>query len=151
MPSELKARLEADTKQALKSGAKVRLSNLRFILAAIKQQEIDTRADLDDTTVLAVLTKLANQHRESIKQFEAAGRDDLASKEKEELQLLTDYLPSPLSEEEIDDAINAAIDATDAQSIKDMGKVMANLKPQITGRADAGAVSKKVKGRLTSS
>jgi uncharacterized protein YqeY len=148
MPSALKNRLSDDVKTAMKAGEKSRLATLRFILAAVKQQEIDTRRDLDDTAVTAILTKLANQRRESISQFENAQREDLASKEREELAIVESYLPAPLTAAEIDALVTAAIAKIGAASIKDMGKVMAELKPTLTGRADIGAVSAQVKGRL---
>lgn len=148
MPSALKTRLSEDVKTAMKAGDKSRLATLRFMLAAVKQQEVDTRQDLDDTAVTAILTKLANQRRESISQFEAAQRDDLAAKEREELAIVETYLPMPLTATEIDALVDAAIAKLGAASIKDMGKVMAELKPALTGRADVGAVSAQVKGRL---
>lgn len=150
MPSELKTRLTEDVKIAMKAGDKSRLGTLRFMLAAVKQQEIDTRLDLDDATVTAILTKLANQRRESISQFENAQREDLASKEREELAIVETYLPSPLSAGEIEALVNAAIGRLEAPTIKDMGKVMAELKPHLVGRADIGAVSAQVKARLGS-
>ncbi|MGE3772993.1 MAG: GatB/YqeY domain-containing protein [Gammaproteobacteria bacterium] len=148
MPSALKNRLSEDVKLAMKAGEKSRLGTLRFILAAVKQQEIDTRQDLDDTAVIAILTKLANQRRESINQFESAQREDLAAKEREELAVVESYLPTPLSAAEIEALVTAAIAKLGAASIKDMGKVMAELKPALVGRADIGAVSAQVKARL---
>ncbi len=148
MPSELKTRLTEDVKTAMKAGDKPRLGTLRFMLAAVKQQEIDTRLDLDDAAVTAILTKLANQRRESISQFENAQREDLASKEREELAIVETYLPSPLSAGEIEALVNAAIGRLEAPTIKDMGKVMAELKPHLVGRADIGAVSAQVRARL---
>ncbi|HMM76191.1 MAG TPA: GatB/YqeY domain-containing protein [Gammaproteobacteria bacterium] len=148
MPSALKDRLSEDVKTAMKAGDKSRLGTLRFVLAAVKQQEIDTRKELDDAAVIAILTKLANQRRESIGQFESAQREDLAAKEREELALVESYLPAPLSAAEIDELVTAAIAKLGAASIKDMGKVMAELRPALTGRADLGAVSAQVKARL---
>lgn len=148
MPSALRNRLSEDVKLAMKAGEKSRLGTLRFILAAVKQQEIDTRQDLDDTAVIAILTKLANQRRESINQFESAQREDLAAKEREELAVVESYLPTPLSAAEIEALVTAAIAKLGAASIKDMGKVMAELKPALVGRADIGAVSAQVKARL---
>lgn len=148
MPSALKDRLSEDVKTAMKAGDKSRLGTLRFILAAVKQQEIDTRKELDDAAVIAILTKLANQRRESIGQFERAQREDLAAKEREELALVESYLPAPLSAAEIDERVTAAIAKLGAASVKDMGKVMAELRPALTGRADLGAVSAQVKARL---
>ena len=118
------------------------------MLAAVKQQEIDTRLELDDTAVTAILTKLANQRRESISQFEAAQREDLAAKEREELTIVEAYLPAPLGAAEIEALVAQAIGRLDSPTIKDMGKVMAELKPHLVGRADIGAVSAQVKARL---
>lgn len=148
MPSALKLRLSEDVKTAMKAGDKPRLTTLRFVLAAVKQQEIDTRQDLDDTAVIAILTKLANQRRESISQFESAQREDLAAKERDELAIVASYLPAPLKPDEIETLVTAAIAALGATSIKDMGKVMTELKPALVGRADVGAVSGLVKRRL---
>jgi hypothetical protein len=148
MPSALKNRLSEDVKTAMKAGEKSRLATLRFMLAAVKQVEIDTRQDLDDAAVTGILTKLANQRRESISQFENAQREDLAAKEREELAIVETYLPTPLTAAEIDALVDAAIAKLGASSIKDMGKVMAELKPALVGRADVGAVSAQVKGRL---
>lgn len=149
MPSALKNRLSEDVKTALKAGEKSRLTTLRFILAAVKQQEIDTRQDLDDGAVTAILTKLANQRRESISQFENAKREDLASKEREELAIVESYLPTPLTAAEIDALVSAAIAKLGAASIKDMGKVMNALKPKVQGRADMGALGARIKARLS--
>jgi len=148
MASPLKDRLSQDVKSALKGGDKERVSALRFILAAVKQQEIDTRTELDDTAVVAILTKLSNQRKESLSQFEQAGRNDLAAKERYELGLLQGYLPQPLDEAAVDALIAEAIAETGAGSAKDMGKVMAALRPKLVGRADLAAVSAKVKQRL---
>jgi uncharacterized protein YqeY len=148
MASALKDRLGADIKTAMKAGDKARLGTLRFVHAAIKQQEIDTRLELDDTAVIAILTKLANQRRESIAQFAGAGREDLAAREREELAIVETYLPTPLTAAEIEALVAAAIARLGASNIKDMGKVMAELKPALVGRADVGAVSAQVKARL---
>ena len=148
MPSALKERLAADIKSALKGGEKSRLGTLRFISAAIKQQEVDNRIELDDTAVTAILVKLANQRRESIAQFEAAQREDLVAKEREELAIIGTYLPVPLSTDEIDALIDEAVTRLGATTIKDMGRVMNELRPQLAGRADVGAASAKVKARL---
>jgi len=148
MPSLLKNRLTEDVKTAMKAGEKLRLGTLRFMLAAVKQQEIDTRLDLDDTAVIAILTKLANQRRDSISQFGAAQREDLASKEREELAIVETYLPAPLGAADIEALVTAAIARLEAPTIKDMGKVMAELKPHLIGRTDIGAVSAQVKALL---
>lgn len=148
MASAIRERLSADIKTAMKAGDKERLGTLRFMMAALKQQEIDTRIDLDDQAVTSILTKRASQHRDSIAQFEGAGREDLASKERAELAVVEEYLPSPLSAEEIETLILGAIAALGASSIKDMGKVMNELRPHLTGRADMAAVSSSIKQRL---
>lgn len=148
MASAIRERLNADIKTAMKAGDKERLGTLRFMMAALKQQEIDTRVELDDPAVTTILTKLASQRRDSIAQFEGAGREDLASKERSELAVVEDYLPAPLSAEEIETLINSAISRTGAASIKDMGKVMNELRPRLTGRADMAAVSSSIKQRL---
>ena len=147
--AELKQTLQDDMKQAMKSKEKERLSAIRFILNAIKQREIDERITLDDEQVLAILDKLAKQRRESISQFQEAKRDDLVAKEQFELTVIEQYLPAQLSEEEVDGLINKAITDTGASAMKDMGQVMAILKPELQGRADMGKVSQKVKAHLT--
>lgn len=144
----LKIRLQDDTKAAMRSKDKLRLGAIRLIMAAIKQREVDERIELDDAQILAVLDKMAKQRRESIAQFRQAGRDDLADREVFELDLISSYLPAALSAEEIGDLINQAIQASGAESMRDMGKVMAQLKPQLQGRADMSAVSAQVKHRL---
>lgn len=148
MASAIRERLSADIKSAMKAGDKERLGTLRFMMAALKQQEIDTRIELDDQAVTSILTKRASQHRDSIAQFEGAGREDLASKERAELTVVEEYLPAPLSAEEIETLILGAIAMLGASSIKDMGKVMNELRPQLTGRADMAAVSSSIKQRL---
>jgi len=148
MASDTRDRLNADIKTAMKAGDKTRLGTLRFISAALKQQEIDTRTDLDEAAVIGIITKMASQRRDSISQFDAAGRDDLASKEREELTVVEEYLPAPLSAEDIATFVDAAIAKLGATSIKDMGKVMNELRPQLTGRVDMAAVSTSIKQRL---
>ncbi|GAB4298056.1 MAG: GatB/YqeY domain-containing protein [Thiohalomonadaceae bacterium] len=145
----LKQRIDSDMKDAMRAKDKERLGTLRLILAAIKQREVDERITLDDTQVLAVLEKMVKQRRDSISQFEAAGRTDLAGKEKAELDLIQTYMPAQLSEAEIDAIIEQAIAAAGATSAKDMGKVMGPLKTQLQGRADMGAVSARLKARLS--
>jgi hypothetical protein len=144
----LKARIQEDMKSALRAGEKERLANIRMLMAAIKQREVDERIELDDTQVLAVIDKMAKQRRESITQFAAGGRADLVAKEEAELKLLGAYLPAQLSEAEIDAMITAAIASTGAASIKDMGKVMAAIKAPAAGRADMGAIGARIKSRL---
>jgi uncharacterized protein YqeY len=144
----LKDRIQQEMKDAMRSGDKPRLGTIRLILAAIKQKEVDERIELGDAEVTAVLDKMAKQRRESISQFEKAGRDDLVKQEAGELALIQEYLPEQLSKSEINALIDAAISGTGATSIKDMGKVMGQLKPKLQGRADMGAVSALIKARL---
>jgi hypothetical protein len=145
----LKQRLDTDMKESMRAKDKERLGTVRLILAAIKQREVDERIVLDDVQVLTVLEKMVKQRRDSITQFEAAGRTDLATKEKYELDLIQSYMPAQLSEAEIDAIIEQTIAATGASSAKDMGKVMGPLKAQLQGRADMGAVSARLKARLS--
>ena len=144
----LSQRIREDMKTALKAGDKRRLGVIRLILAAIKQREVDERIELDDSQTLAVLDKMVKQRRDSIEQFEKAGRNELAEQESFEIEVLQAYMPEALSEEEIDAMIAEAISGTGAASLRDMGKVMGLLKPKIQGRADMGAVSAMVKQRL---
>ncbi len=146
----LKERITEDMKASMRSGDKERLAGIRLALAAIKQREVDERIQLDDTQVLAVLDKMIKQRRESITQFEAGGRADLVAKESAELAVLLAYLPAQLSDAEVAGAIRAAIASTGATSMKDMGKVMAAVKPQVQGRTDMGALSTRIKGLLSS-
>ena len=145
----LKQRVQEDMKSAMRSGDKERLGTVRLILAGIKQREVDERIQLDDAQVLAVLEKMVKQRRESIAQFEAGGRADLVAKETAELAVISAYLPSPLSETELDALIQAAIAESGAASIKDMGKVMGIIKSKAQGRADMAAVGARIKARLT--
>ena len=145
----LKDRILQDVKDAMRAKDKPRLATIRLITAAIKQREVDERIELDDTQVLVVLDKMCKQRRESISQFEQAGRDDLAAQEKAELALIQQYLPEQLGEAEINGLIDAAMEQTGAASMKDMGKVMGQLKPKLQGRADMGAVSAMIKARLS--
>ncbi len=149
MDRALKTRLSEDMKTALRAGDKARLGAIRLMLAAIKQREVDTRQALDDTQVLGVLDKMVKQRRESIAQYQAARRDDLVSSERFELEVISDYLPAALSETEVEHLIDAALEATGARSMQDIGKVMGYLKPQLQGRADMASVSIRVKTRLT--
>ena len=146
--AELKQRINDDVKAAMREKNRARLLTLRMILAAIKQKEVDERIELDDNQVLGVLDKMARQHRESINQYQNAGRDDLVDKEKQELSIVLSYLPAPLTEEEIQQLITQAIRETGAASMQDMGKVMGILKPKIQGSADMGKVSSLVKAEL---
>jgi uncharacterized protein YqeY len=144
----LKLQIQNDMKTAMKSGDKVRLGVIRLILAAIKQREVDERIELDDTQVLAVLDKMVKQRRDSISQYSAAGREDLADVERFEIEVIQSYLPQPLTEDELVELIEAAMASTGAKAMSDMGKVMGVLKAQVQGRADMGAVSAQIKGRL---
>ena len=145
----LKERIQEDMKSAMRAAEKERLATVRLILAAIKQREVDERIALDDTQVLSVLDKMVKQRRESITQFEAGGRADLVAKESAELAVLQAYLPAQLAEAEIESLIRAAIASTGATSMKDMGKVMAAVKPQVQGRTDMGALSARIKALLS--
>ena len=144
----LKQRIQDEMKTCMKSGDKPRLGVIRLIMSAIKQIEVDERIELDDERVLAILDKMTKQRRESAAQYEQAGRDDLLVQEVYEIDVIKDFLPAALSDEEVEAMIRAAIDSTGASSIKDMGKVMGILKPQMQGRADMSAVSVKIKAFL---
>jgi uncharacterized protein len=135
-------------KTAMRAKDSARLSTVRLLLAAMKQKEVDERVELTDADVVAILEKMIKQRRESIAQFEKAARQDLADKEKAEIQVLSGYLPQQLSDAEIQKEINSVISETGAAGAKDMGKVMAALKARLAGRADMGKVSGLVKGRL---
>ena len=148
MTAPLKQRLTDEMKAAMKGGDKSRLGVIRLMLSAIKQIEVDERIELDDDRIIVVLDKMTKQRRESATQYEQAGRDDLLKQEIYEIDILKDFLPAQLSDTEIDAMIEDAIDATGAASIKDMGKVMGKLKPQMQGKADMGSVSGKIKARL---
>ncbi len=147
-PGTLKDRLQEEMKNAMRSKDKERLGVIRLIMAAIKQREVDERITLDDAQVLAVFDKMLKQRRESISQFAQAGRDDLAAKEAAEVEVIQQFMPEALSEAELDKIIEAAIAESGATSIKDMGKLMGILRPQVQGKADMGEVSSKVKARL---
>jgi uncharacterized protein YqeY len=144
----LKQRLTDDMKAAMKAGEKERLAVIRLVNAAIKQKEVDERVEMTDALVLAVLEKMVKQRKDSISQYEAAGREDLAAVERYELSVIDAYLPAKLGEAEILAAIDAAIAQTGATGPADMGKLMGVLKPQLAGQADMGEVSKLVKQRL---
>ncbi len=144
----LKDKITDDMKSAMKAGEKDRLKAVRLILAAVKQIEVDTRMELDDTAVLSVLDKMVKQRRDSIEQFEKGGREDLVNIELAEIAVIETYLPERLSIEELDALIDEVISATGAESIRDMGKVMGQIKSKAAGRADMGAVGAKVKARL---
>ncbi len=144
----LKERITEDMKAAMRAKETVRLSAIRLLLAAIKQKEVDERITLDDAATLAIIDKLLKQRRDSVTQYAAAGREDLASIERQEIEVLTAYMPAGLSDAEIDAAIQAAIAETGAAGPADMGKLMALLKPKLAGRADMAQVSAKIKAAL---
>ena len=144
----LKQRIQDDMKTAMKAGEKVRLGVIRLIRAAIKQREVDERIELDDAQVLAVLDKMVKQRRDSITQYSAAGREDLAEVERVEVGVIQDYLPAALTDDELKRLLDEAMAASGAAAMSDMSKVMAVLRPQVQGRADMGAVSALVKQRL---
>ncbi len=144
----LKERITDDMKAAMRSGEKERLGLIRMITAAIKQREVDERITLDDGQVIVVLEKMIKQRKESLQQFQAGNRQDLADKEAAEIALLQTYLPAALAEAEIDALIAESIAATGATGIKDMGKVMALIKGKAQGRADMAAVGAKIKAKL---
>ena len=148
--SELKQQITTEMKAAMRAKDKERLGTIRMILAELKRIEVDERVELDDARVLATLDKMSKQRRDSISQYEAANRQDLADVERREMEVIKTFLPQPLNEEEISELIEQAITTSGAQSMQDMGKVMGILKPQIQGRADVGETSKLVKQRLSS-
>jgi uncharacterized protein YqeY len=144
----LKGQITEDMKSAMKAGNKDRLKVVRLMLSAVKQVEIDKRIEIDDAGVLAVLGKMVKQRRDSVEQFEKGDREDLAKIERDEIAVLEQYLPAQLSAEELTSLIDEAIKASGAEGIRDMGKVMGQIKAKAAGRADMGAVSTAVKERL---
>jgi uncharacterized protein YqeY len=144
----LRTQINDDMKAAMRAKEAPRLSAIRLLLAAIKQREVDERKELDDEEIVAVVEKMIKQRRESISQYEKASRADLAEAEKFELEVLQAYMPQQLSDAEIEAAVSAALAESGAQGMRDMGKVMAILKPQLAGRADMSTVSSMVKSRL---
>ena len=146
--SPLKAQINEAMKAAMRAKEKERLGTIRLVLAEIKKVEVDERIDPDDVRVTSILDKMVKQRRDSIKQFIDAGRDELAAKEQTEIEVIQEFLPQPLSEEEIASLIEEAIASTGATSMQDMGKVMGLLKPQMAGKADMGKVSGLIKQRL---
>jgi uncharacterized protein YqeY len=146
--SSLKNQITEDMKSAMKAGEKDRLKVVRLILAAIKQVEVDQRIELDDAAVLAVIDKMVKQRRDSVEQFEKGNREDLAAIERAEIDVLETYLPEQLSADELARMVDEVIAATGAESMRDMGKVMGQIKAMAAGRADMGAVSATVKERL---
>jgi len=149
--SDLKTKIQQAAVTAMKSGDKERLKIIRLMTSSMKQIEVDERIELDDARVIAILDKMVKQRRESIAQFKTAGRDDLVNQENFEIDIIQEFLPQALSEEEIVTIVNQAIEQTSASSIKDMGKVMGLVKPQIIGRADMGEVSGRIKSMLSTS
>ena len=147
--TDIKTKISEDVKLAMRSKDKDRLAALRLILAAFKQKEVDDRITLDDQQSTAILDKMAKQHRDSIEQFGQANREDLIKKEQQELEIIESYLPEKLSENEINSLIQNAISSTSANSLKDMGKIMAILKTELQGRADMGEVSRLIKTKLS--
>lgn len=146
--SELKGRITDAVKDAMRAGDKDRLGVLRMISAALKQVEVDERKELTDDDVLAILSKMVKQRREAEEQYAQAGRDELAAREKAEIDIISEFLPQPLSDDEIEQIVDAAIAETGAASIKEMGKVMGVVKPKVQGRADLGQVSGRIKAKL---
>ena len=144
----LKLRITDDMKSAMRAKDTARLGTVRLLLAAIKQKEVDERIELDDAAISSIVEKLIKQRKDSISQFQAAGRDDLVSAEQAELLVLQDYLPEQLSAAEVEAAVVEAITESGAASARDMGKVMGLLKPRLAGRADMGQVSALIKSRL---
>jgi uncharacterized protein YqeY len=145
----IKQRITEDMKTAMKARETERLGAIRLILAAMKQKEVDERIELDDAAILAILDKMVKQRRDSISQFEAAHRDDLAAIEKAELAIIQHYLPQALTEAEITEMVKASVSEVGASGPQDMAKVMAKLKPEMAGRADMGKVSGLVKAALS--
>jgi uncharacterized protein YqeY len=148
--SDLQKQIKDAVIVAMKSGEKERLKIIRLMTSAMKQIEVDERIELDDARIIAILDKMVKQRRESISQFKTAGRDDLVKQENLEIDIIQEFLPQALSEDEIDAIVKQAIEQTAASSIKDMGKVMGLVKPQIIGRADMGEVSGRIKSTLSS-
>lgn len=146
---DLKSRIKAETVAAMRNKDKDRLTAIRLLSAEIKQREVDNRVELDDAAVLAVIDKMLSQRKDSLKQYKDANREDLAQKEEFEISILQEFLPPQLSEQEVTDLINNAIKSLEATSVRDMGKVMAELKPKLQGRADISAVSKTIKDLLS--
>lgn len=146
--TSLKDRITEDMKTAMRAGDKARLGAIRMVLAAIKQKEVDERISMDDESVLVVLEKMLKQRRESLSQFTDAGRNDLAQVEQDEIDVISAYMPEPLDEAELEALIAEAISESGAESMRDMGKVMAIVKSRAQGRADMSAVSARVKASL---
>lgn len=148
MPSELKSQIQAAVKDAMRARDKQRLGVLRLIMSEIKRIEVDERIEVEDDRLLAILDKMTKQRKDSLQQFQAADRQDLADQESFEIGVIQEYLPKALEETEIENIIDAAITTTGASSMKDMGALMAEVRPQLQGRADMGFVSQVVKKKL---
>ena len=146
--SAIKAQITEQMKDAMRAKDKVRLGTIRLMLAELKRIEVDERIELDDARVLVVLDKMVKQRKDSIAQYLAAERPELADKEQQEMEVIKTFLPQPLSDDEVNQIIDAAIAETGASGMQAMGQVMAIIKPQLQGRADIGAVSKQVKAKL---
>lgn len=149
MSSPIKSQIETAVKEAMKARDKQRLGVLRLMMAEFKRVEVDERIELDDTRVLAILDKMTKQRKDSLEQYQNAGRDDLAEQEQFELTVIDEYTPEALSDAEIEALVKEAVAETGASSMKDMGALMANLRPKLQGRADMGAVSQLVKQQLS--
>lgn len=148
MADDLKSRIQNDVKGAMRARDRERLDALRLITAAIKQKEVDDRVDLDDRAVVSVLEKMIKQRRDSLDQYQKAGREDLAAREAYEIEVIQEYMPAAMDDAEVEALVEAVVNETGASGMKDMGKVMGALKAKIQGRADMGLVSAKVKARL---
>ena len=147
--TQLKQRITEAMKAAMRARDKARLGAVRLALAEIKKVEVDERINLDDSRITSILDKMVKQRRESIKQFETAGRTDLVAQEQQEINVIKEFLPEALSEKELDTIIKAALEKSGASSMRDMGNLMGLVKPQVVGRADIGAVSQKIKAALS--
>jgi|TARA_B100000949_G_C14268245_1_gene446079 hypothetical protein len=147
--THLKQRITEAMKAAMRARDKARLGTVRLALAEIKKVEIDERIDLDDSRITSILDKMVKQRRDSIKQFETASRTDLVAQEQLEINVIKEFLPEALSEEELDTIIKDALEKSGASSMQDMGNLMGLVKPQVVGRADMGAVSQKIKAALS--
>lgn len=147
--THLKQRITEAMKAAMRARDKARLGAVRLALAEIKKVEVDERISLDDSRITSILDKMVKQRRESIKQFETAGRTDLVAQEQQEINVIKEFLPEALSEEELDTIIKDALEKSGASSMRDMGNLMGLVKPQVVGRADIGAVSQKIKAALS--
>ncbi len=148
MSSDLKSRIEAAVKDAMRARDKQRLGVLRMMMAELKRVEVDERVELDDQRVLAILDRMTKQRRDSLAQFEAAGREDLVSQESFELDLISTFMPARLTDSELESLVRTALKESGAESIRDMGKVMGYLKPHVQGRADMGQLGQMVKEHL---